>query len=375
MRPRTGGLCLVILAAILGVTAHAAPPAGYSFRPIAMSGGTFDAFGFGAPVLNNAGAVAYTATTLDGTQSVYLSRAGARTLIATEDAFRRFGGVTVNDAGQVGFEATLRTVRGEGIFRGEGGPVTTIAGTRDAGDFDFVNARPSIDAGGRVAFVGERIVGGDFVDGVYVGDGVAVAPIYDVTGPFADFIGNPSLNDFGAAAFLAVLDTGASGLFVGDGGEVTTIADDTGEFISAFAFGDPSLNTLGQVAFRAGTNEDPDENFGATAEGIFLYSGGVVTPVLEGGFEEFVAFGDPSLNDLGEVAFLVSPTFEEQVLVTGPDLVGDRVVGTGDRLLGRAVVGLLFSREGLNDRGQLAFVAFFADGSSGVFLATPGGRP
>ena len=59
-------------------------------------------------------------------------------------------------SGQVGFEATLRTPRGEGIFRGEGGPTTMIAGTRDAGDFDFVNAGPSINAGGQVAFIGER---------------------------------------------------------------------------------------------------------------------------------------------------------------------------------------------------------------------------
>jgi len=95
----------------------------------------------------------------------------------------------------VGFEASLRNVSGEGIFRGDGGPSQTIAGTRDAGDFDFVNARPSINASRSVAFVGERIIGNDFVDGVYAGDGGLVRAIYDETGIFVDFTGNPSLNE------------------------------------------------------------------------------------------------------------------------------------------------------------------------------------
>ena len=364
-------LCFFILAAPLGVKTQATPPAPakYSFKRLATSGQTFDAFGFRAPVLNNEGAVAYNATLTDGTRAIFRSDRGRRTLIAVEDGFSRFGDPTINDAGQVGFEASFSTVRGEGIFRGEGGPITTIAGTRDAGDFDFVNAGPSIAAGGRVAFIGETEV--SFIAGVYAGNGGPVAPIYDETGPFEAFIGNPSLNDNGAVAFLATLDTGVSGLFVGSGGPFMTVVDDTGVFTSAFSFGDPSLNERGEVAFRASTNEDPDENFGSTSEGIFLFSGGVVTPVLQGGFDEFVSFSDPSLNNLGEVAFLVSPTFDQQILVTGPDLIGDRVIATGDRLMGRTIIGLEFSREGLNDQGEIAFTAFFEDGSSGVFLASP----
>jgi hypothetical protein len=67
----------------------------------------------------------------------------------------------------------------------------------------------------------------------------------------------------------------------------------------------------------------------------------------------------------------VEPTFADQILVTGPDLVRDRVIGRGDRVGGRLVKGVLFGREGLNDAGQLAFTAIFADGSSQGFLATP----
>ncbi len=45
------------------------------------------------------------------------------------------------------------------------------------------------------------------MDGVYAGDGGLVRAIYDETGIFDDFTGNPSLNDYGEAAFLATLDS------------------------------------------------------------------------------------------------------------------------------------------------------------------------
>ncbi|MDQ2696982.1 MAG: hypothetical protein M3Z21_16715 [Pseudomonadota bacterium] len=372
----TPSMRLAPVVAVLALLASPAAGASFIFTPVAAGNGDFDPFGFGAPVLNDSGLVAFNAALSDGTQGIFRWAGGPLAAIALENGFRRFGDPSINAAGQVGFEASLRSIRGEGIFRGDGGPVTPIAGTRDAGDFDFVNAGPSINAAGRVAFIGERIVGGAFIDGVYAGDGGPVAPIYDATGPFADFTGNPSLNDGGVAAFLATLDSGIGGLFLGSGGAFTTVADETGVLTSVFGFGDPSLNDRGEVAFRAGTNVgDPDDNSGATGEGIFLFSGGVLTPVLQGSFSDFSSLGDPSLNNLGQVAFLVEPDFGNQVLLTGPDLLADRVIGTGDTLAGRRVSGLSFSREGLNDSGQLAFTAFFEDGSAGVFLATPAAIP
>jgi len=91
----------------------------------------------------------------------------------------------------------------------------------------------------------------------------------------------------------------------------------------------------------------------------------------QGGFEEFFSFGDVSLNNLGDIAFTVEPEFGEQVLVTGADLVADRVIGTGDTMFGRTVSGILISREGLNNSGQISFEVFFDDGEAAVVLATP----
>jgi hypothetical protein len=272
----------------------------------------------------------------------------------------------------VAFEGSPEDATGEGIFRGNGRKVVMIAGTRDVGDFDFVRTSPSINDHGRVAFSGERIVAGRFIDGVYTGNGGPVVAVYDETGGFRDFSGNPAINNSGTVAFLASLSNGVGGLFIGKGGEdFVTAADDTGRLTGVLGFSDPSLNERGDVAFRAGTNEDLDDNGSSTGGGVFVYAGGQLTTILEGTFVEYFGFGDASLNNLGEVAFTVEPTFGEQILVTGPDLVDDRVIGTGDALGGRTVAGIVFTRDGLNDAGQLAFVAHFTDGSSGIFVATP----
>lgn len=375
MTHRCKPLKSLVLATVLAAAAGAAQAAvDYRFTPLALSGTDFDPFGFGAPVLNNAGLAAFGAVLADGSNAL-LASSGTPTTVADETLFRRFGNPTINGAGQIGFEASLRNVTGEGIFRGPGTPPVTVAGTRDAGDFDFVNAGPSMNAAGRVAFIGERIVAGQFVAGVYAGSGGAVAPIVDASNGFSGFTGNPSLNDPGQVAFVALRDNAPNGLFLGSGGAFTTVADESGRLTSVFGFGDPSLNERGEVAFRAGTNDDPDENGGSTGEGIFLFTGGRLTTVVEGGFATFAALGDPSLNNLGQVAFVASPTFSEQVLVVGASLTDGRVIGTGDLLFGRRVSGVVFSREGLNDQGQLAFAVLFDDGSSGVFLATPVPEP
>ncbi len=140
------GLLLLALAWLFFLSIRVAQCAqeDYTFHQIASSGEAFDPFGFEAPVLNNAGAVVFNASSPSGQSGIFRGNGGGLTAIAVEGRFSRFGSPSINASGQVGFEASLRNVSGEGIFRGDGGPIQTVAGTRDAGDFDFVNARPSI---------------------------------------------------------------------------------------------------------------------------------------------------------------------------------------------------------------------------------------
>jgi hypothetical protein len=350
-------LALAVLAAVAAAPAHAQ----YAFTPVALSVDGFDPFAFGTPALNAGGAVAFTAG-MDRLTSVFRYDAGSLTTIAsTRSAFTRFGDVSINTAGQVGFEGSFRNITGEGIFRGDGSSVVTIAGTRSAGAFDFVNAGPSLNALGVVAFNGALKAG--FVDGIYVGSGGPVTALYDDRGPADNFNGNPSLNDLGYVAFSGGLAGGPNGIFLGNGGPLTTLADDSNGFFTFF-FG-PSLNEHNDVAFYAATK-------GGTAHGIFFSHAGIVTPIVQGDFTQFASLGfDPSLNNVGQVAYIAEPTFGSQILAVGADPIAGRVLGTGDTLFGRIVSGVALSREGLNDAGQLAFTAFFDDGSAGIFLATP----
>ncbi|MBV9879292.1 MAG: PEP-CTERM sorting domain-containing protein [Gemmatirosa sp.] len=356
-------LALAALLAALSAPASAQ----YAFTAIARSTGGFDPFGFGTPALNASGQVAFVATTeMERTTSVFRYTGGALTTIAsTTGDFNRFGDVSINASGQVGFEGSFASVSAEGIFRGDGTSVTTIAATRSAGPFDFVNAGPSLNASGLVAFNGALEV--NFTDGIYVGSGGPVVPLYDDTGAVDNFNGNPSLNDLGYVAFGGSLAGGPTGIFLGNGGPLTTLADNSGGFFTFFF--DPSLNEHNDVAFYAAID-------GGTAQGIFFSHLGAITPIIQGDFTQFGEVGfEPSLNNVGQVAYTFARNFGEEMIAIGPDPDAGHVIGFGDMLFGHMVTGVNLSREGLNDAGQVAFEAFFDDGSSGIFLATPGAAP
>lgn len=363
---------LCVLGLVWAPLAAGAAAADYVFEPLFPRSEAAQLLGMERPALSPSGVAAMTVDLTGNKQGVFSAQAGGPfAALATSAEFDRFGGVDINASGQVAFEGSPAGVIGEGIFRRDGEQLVLIAGTRAAGDFDFVNSRPSINRRGAVAFVGERIVGGSYVSGVWIGDGRAVRPLFDEQGPFSDFSGNPALNDRGEVAFQAVLDTGEIGVFKGKDGAYDKVADNTSDLHLVFGFSDPALNDRGDVAFMAGTNLGGDGGGGATGMGVFVWRNGVLRTVLQQPLSEVFSMGQPAINNRGGVAFIVEPRYTEQILVTGPDPVRDRVIGRGDRLGGRYVKGVLFGRDGLNDAGQLAFVAVFADGTTRAYLATP----
>jgi hypothetical protein len=134
----------------------------------------------------------------------------------------------------------------------------------------------------------------------------------------AKFCRSSAINDEGTVAFRAFLDAGGRGIFTGSGGEITTIVDDSGAFRG---FNSMALNDEGAVVFQAVLD--------AGGEGIF----------------------------------------------TGSDLVADKVIATGDSLFGSTVTSLFFQKNGLNNSGQIVFIAGLADGTQGVFRAEPVPEP
>ncbi|HEV8642628.1 MAG TPA: choice-of-anchor tandem repeat NxxGxxAF-containing protein [Methylomirabilota bacterium] len=171
------------------------------------------------------------------------------------------------------------------------------------------------------------------------------------------------LPDAGQIAFEEQRDDFTNGIFLFSGGEFITIVDDSGPV--SFAF-NPQLNNAGVVTFTAFL--DSGES------GVFTGSGGPLATVADssGPFSFFDFFG-PSINDSGVVAFGASLDTGESGIFVGPDPVADRVIVTGDRLGGSTVTGAFICSEGLNNVGQIVFLAQLDDGRTAIVVATPTG--
>ncbi len=120
--------------------------------------------------------------------------------------------------------------------------------------------------------------------------------IADSTGPLSAF-GKPSINASGGVAFSASLDGGGTGVFVGSGGSLTTIADELGPFSGFNSGSGPTINDSGVVAFYGVLDA-------GGANGVFTGSGGPTTTIATtagapyGGFDIF-----PSFNNSGVTSF------------------------------------------------------------------------
>jgi hypothetical protein len=247
-----------------------------TFSPVLFSGdgapggGTFIDFGGYLLAMNNSGL-----TVFDGTVSApgrsglfQLASTGVSSLVPVGDpapgggAFEQIGPGSMNDSGQVAFQAVVGPSGRSGIFLWSAGTIVAIAQTGDAAP-----------GGGTFTF--------DALN-------------YD----FA-----PSVNTAGQVAFGAGLSTGQEGVFLFANGTTTAVARPgdpaPGGGIFAYVY-TPSLNDAGQIAFAADT---------ASATGVFFWSGGALVKVaatgdgLPRGTGAFAWAADPVLNNLGQIAF------------------------------------------------------------------------
>ena len=87
--------------------------------------------------------------------------------------------------------------------------------------------------------------------------------------------------------------------------------------------------------------------------------GGPVTTVAESSPGGYAFFREPSLNDLGRVAFTADVQPDPEVFITfqgvftGPDPVADKVLQAGDLYEGVPVTSVVTCAEALNNRGQI----------------------
>jgi hypothetical protein len=162
-----------------------------------------------------------------------------------------------------------------------------------------------------------------------------------------------SLNEVGQIAFESGLnDTFVSGIFLSNpDGTFRTIVDNTG----GLSADDPSLNIFGLVAFT-GSRFDKKGN---QIFSINTSRGGTVTTVAESSPRGYSSFSEPSLNDLGAVAFTAEVQPDPKVFTTvqgvftGPDPKRDKVLQAGDLYEGVPVTSVVSCAEALNGVGQI----------------------
>lgn len=294
----------------------------------------------GPPVINDAGQVAFSASFNDGQadDGVWLATAGVVTPVALADAqapntgagvkFFGFGNPVINHAGQVAFNAILTgagvtNANNIGIWSTGSGTLALVARTGDpapgTGPGVIFNAfrllDPVIDGAGRTAFrafVTGAGVTGDNDEGIWAqrADGLTLIAREGSPAP-----GTPAGVVFATSA---------------------GISD---------CFADPLMNGIGVIAFLAKVSFVP--GIQTHNSGIWFDAGGGLQLVATGGNAMEVAPGDfrniatlnllaasgsqdgrpTSLNDAGQIAFCA--TFTDQTsgafVTVGPDDDGDRI--------------------------------------------------
>jgi hypothetical protein len=318
---------------------------------------------------------------------------------------------------------------GNGIFAGSGGSLTTIAKRGDLGPLGTLLgfSDPSI-SGSKVAFRGTFPATPDpvpiFLEGVFTGDGGPLSLIamqgVDPSVGLIGAIGAPAI-DGDTVVFHSGNDNIQSGIFAGGDGPLTSIAKtgDTapsGAFgVSAANFGMPSTSD-GTTSFRGsypggvaiftgsggplsvvvetgdaassgvftdvanptigGTNIAFKGTYTSGGNGIFVTSGGLLTTIVATG--DSVPAGtltNPDIPSIGgsSVAFIASLNGIGPGIFIGDGGPVTTVIKISDPLFGSSVLDLSFSRFGLDPDGTggLAFQYLLLDGRVGIAMATP----
>lgn len=321
------------------------------------------------PASNGAGQIAFRAELIDTDSDIGVFRgfggAGTLTGIARKNQgaptrsndpgilsfFGEFGTPAINDAGELAFFAS--STGGHGVFRGSGTPealalVAAVGDGNPAGDGTFeLMTNPELNSLGDVAFRASLIdtSGIDNDDsGIFRSSGAELLTIVregqaapDGNGMFPEFMGlaglvaADSFNDAGQVAFVVSLDDTSggtnddAGLFRGSGvGESLIqiaregqIAPDGNGRFAIFGGQAVALNSAGQMAFLAvldstdGGNDDNlglfyfDDQFGlgqVARKGQPLL-GSTITDLSFAGSSNHLGDERSGLNELGQIAY------------------------------------------------------------------------
>ncbi|NOZ41069.1 MAG: hypothetical protein GXP24_12715 [Planctomycetes bacterium] len=296
----------------------------------------------------------------------------------------------------------------------------TPTGVSFGGQFTFGD--PVLNSRGQTAFLSRLVgaeIGNSFNRGLFLaGSNGGLELLVRVGDPAPDTgtgitfgsVSNPAINDNGLTAFQARLTgTGVDGtnqyaIYSEGGGNGLALVTRTGDQAPGTNTGvnfrflnSPVINGSGQAAFRASLTGVGSGSlsksgiFKENPDGILVKVArdGDIAPGTNAGitFGGRAAFGDPVLNSKGQTAFMGFLNGGRGIFAEDAKGMLQLIARTGQLLDVsddpltpdfRTVNDLKFftgsgnedgRRSGFNNLGQLAFFASFTDGSSGIFLS------
>ena len=380
VRRRVGvvsGRCIlpvVALAMFLLCLPFTAQASGYLFREI-VNGITAPSSFFNRPAINAHGQVTFRGRKWseeleDNVDRIHKGAVGSlETIIDTSGEFSGLGHYpSINDLGDVAFNGSLATENNEKIMlytvATEG--LTTIAeGYLDDPLARFNSVRGgSVNNNGAVAFNARN----EYTDQSYVAVGTGGPPVFIESQYPATTVGqSPMINIAGPTLEVAWRTGDSLGpILIKKGGSLnqTTIAESPSAVLDLIISA-PSISNMGVVSFTA----VPASGFG---EGVYLGNGG--TPGLWADTTgEFDDFGPTSISS-SELVFYAKLDIGGAGIYTGPNLLTDKVLAEGDTVPGfPSTVEEVYeiSTRAVNDNGQIAMRAKFADGTNRVLRADP----
>jgi len=276
--------------------------------------------------------------TMTDTEGVYAydPAAGPADDLITTEPFGAIGrgDPQVNDAGQIGFRATLGGAHAHYVLEdGRTSPAVRVAETSLDVDspYSFLFS-PAFNGRGDIASQARRGPGidDDRPDEILLwgasGDPLVIARDVDADprSPYAGFdASHVALNDRGQVAYIADLVAGGRAVVVGDGSQDVIIAREGEGEVGDIEFFSPDLNNHGWVVFRAFDSEGLRAIWagdGTSLARVATEHDQVPTDLGAGAIDQEtpdnpVFDGGPSINDGGDVAFAcgVTPTDDDQV--------------------------------------------------------------
>jgi PEP-CTERM motif len=340
---------------------HSVKGAAYVFTNIADSHSGFSPFSILNPPSINAFAQAAFFGQGFGFDAfgIYRGSGGPLTTIASNvTGFRDLDRQpSINNEGAVGFGG-FPTPAGSGLFIGDGSLLTTIA-LNSGNPYTMFQSISSINEGGAIAF-SAVLDSGDA--GIFVIDGGSTRTIVLRSEPiFSGFFSDLALNAAGTVAFHGYLDAGGNGIFTGNGGPTVTVATDSGPFSGFDQF--PGINSAGTVVFEA--------DLDAGGSGVFSGDGGPLLTLALSEGTPYASFFGTSINTSGAVAFRANLDAGGSGIFTGPDAATDKIIARNDALFGSTIKNVSLGNSALNDAGQVAFFYELNNGRTGIAVATP----